>query len=98
MKYVRILRENAPVWGAVEGENVRTLSEAPFESVGYDGKSLPLKKCKLLAPCEPTKVVCVGKNYFDHVKEFGGPVPEKPILFIKAPNTLNHPEGEVHAL
>lgn len=97
MKYVRILRENIPVWGVLEGENVRTLLSAPFEGVSYDGRVLPLKDCKLLAPCEPTKVVCVGKNYFDHVKEFGGPVPEKPILFIKALNALNHPEGEVHA-
>ena len=97
MKYVRILRENAPVWGVVEGETVRTLTEAPFERVNYDGGSLPLKECKLLAPCEPTKVVCVGKNYFDHIKELGGPVPEKPVLFIKALNTLNDPDGEVHA-
>ncbi len=97
MKYVRILREGNPVWGVLEGETVRTLSAAPFEAVSYDGESLPLKECRLLAPCEPTKVVCVGKNYFDHVKEFGGPVPEKPILFIKALNTLNDPEGEIHA-
>ena len=97
MKYVHILREGNPVWGVLEGETVRTLSAAPFEGVSYDGESLPLKECRLLAPCEPTKVVCVGKNYFDHVKEFGGPVPEKPILFIKALNTLNDPEGEIHA-
>lgn len=97
MKFVRILRDDTPVWGVVEGENVRTLTTNPFESVNYDGKILTLKECELLAPCEPTKIVCVGKNYFDHVREFGGPVPEKPILFIKAPNTLNHPEGEVHA-
>lgn len=98
MKYVRVLREDRiPTWGVLEGETVRTLSAVPFEGISYDGGTLPLKDCKLLAPCEPTKVVCVGKNYFDHVKEFGGPVPEKPILFIKALNTLNHPEGEVHA-
>lgn len=97
MKFVRILRENTPIWGVVEGEKVRTLSAPPFEGISYDGECLPLRDCRLLAPCEPTKMVCVGKNYFDHVKEFGGPVPEKPILFIKALNTLNHPEGEVHA-
>lgn len=97
MKFVRILREGKPVWGVLEGESVRTLSAAPFGGVSYDGGSLPLKDCRLLAPCEPTKVVCVGKNYFDHVKEFGGPVPEKPILFLKALNTLNCPEGEIHA-
>lgn len=98
MKYVRILlKDHKSAWGVLDGETVRTLSAAPYEGISYDGGTLPLKDCKLLAPCEPTKVVCVGKNYFDHVKEFGGPVPEKPILFIKALNTLNHPEGEVHA-
>lgn len=99
MKYVRILRDNAPVWGALEGETVRTLVKPPFEGLTYDGGTLPLSACKLLAPCEPTKVVCIGKNYFDHVKEFDAEAepPAKPIIFIKALNTLNHPEGEVHA-
>lgn len=29
------------------------------------------------------KIVCVGKNYLDHAMEFGDPVPEKPVLFLK---------------
>ena len=41
--------------------------------------------------------MCVGKNYYDHAVEMGEGVPEQPILFLKAPNTLNHPEGTVHA-
>ena len=49
------------------------------------------------APCEATKIVCVGKNYYDHAVEMGEGVPEQPILFLKDPNTLNHPEGTVHA-
>lgn len=97
MKYVRILRRDTPVWGVLKGETVRTLSAAPYESIQYDGESLPLSSCRLLAPCEPTKIVCIGKNYFDHVKEMGGEAPAKPLLFIKAPNTLNHPEGQVRA-
>ncbi len=97
MKYVRIWRDGVPVWGVLEGEKVRTLSQAPFETLRYDGEAISLQDCQLLAPCEPTKIVCIGKNYFAHIQEFGGPVPEKPILFIKAPNTLNHPEGKVQA-
>ncbi len=97
MKYVRILREGEPVWGVLQGDTVRTLACAPYGEVCYDGGSLPLSDCTLLAPCEPTKIVCVGKNYYDHAVEMGEGVPERPILFLKAPNTVNHPEGEVHA-
>lgn len=97
MKFVRILRGNSPVWGVLEGEKVRTLAAAPYEGVEYDGETLLLKDCTLLAPCEPTKIVCVGKNYFDHIKEMGGEPPKSPVLFLKAPNTLNRPEGAVHA-
>ena len=38
---------------------------------------------KILAPCEPTKIVAVGQNYSDHVKEMGDEIPETPIIFIK---------------
>ncbi len=97
MKYVRVLRGETPVWGVLEGETVRTLSAAPYEGLVYDGGKLPLAECRLLAPCEPTKIVCIGKNYYDHAKEMGSEPPAKPLLFLKAPNTLNHPEGKVHA-
>lgn len=97
MKYVRILRENGPVWGVVEGDRVRTLSAPPFAGLAYDGDSLPLASCRLLAPCEPTKIVCVGKNYADHAREMGGEPPERPVLFLKGPNTVNAPGGQVHA-
>lgn len=97
MRYVRLEREGVPVWGVVQGENVRTLTGAPYAGICYDGHTLPLSACKLLAPCTPTKIVCVGKNYYDHAMEMGEGVPERPILFLKAPNTLNDPEGEVHA-
>ncbi len=102
MKYVRLMREGTPTWGVLEGETVRTLSKAPFEELAYDGKSLPLKDCKLLAPCEPTKLVCIGRNYYDHIAELRHMIdtsgtPEQPTLFLKGPNCLNHPEGTVHA-
>ena len=98
MKYVCILREERPVWGVHQGDTVRTLTAPPYEGICYDGGSLSLGECTLLAPCAPTaKIVCVGKNYYDHAMEMGEGVPENPILFLKAANTINHPEGEVHA-
>ena len=102
MKYVKLLRDDAPVWGVLEGETVRTLRRPPFAGLDYDGGSLPLADCALLAPCEATKLVCVGKNYYDHVEEMKAVLdashnPDKPTLFLKAPNAVNRPDGTVHA-
>jgi 2-keto-4-pentenoate hydratase/2-oxohepta-3-ene-1,7-dioic acid hydratase in catechol pathway len=36
----------------------------------------------------PQKIVCVGLNYRDHAEEQGVPLPERPLLFAKWPNTL----------
>lgn len=97
MKYVRILRDGIPCWGIVEGERVRTLDQAPYELLSYDGEVEALSDCTLLPPCTPGKIVCVGKNYYDHAMEMNEGVPEHPILFLKGPNTLNGHEGTVEA-
>ena len=97
MKFVKIERDGQAVWGEVREDTVFTLTQPPFERLSYDGASCPLAECTLLAPCEATKIVCVGKNYYDHAVEMGEGVPDKPILFLKAPNTINCPDGAVHA-
>ena len=84
MRYVRIERQGRPCWGVVKGEEVLTLSKPPFDGVEYDGEKLPLSQCKLLAPCVPTKIVCVGKNYSEHAREMGAEPPGFPVLFLKA--------------
>lgn len=97
MKYVRVDRLGSPCWGVVKGEDVLTLARPPYDGLEYDGGRLPLAQCRLLAPCEPTKIVCVGKNYAEHAREMGSEPPGFPVLFIKAPNTLNQQDGAVHA-
>lgn len=42
----------------------------------------------VLPPCEPTKIVCVGRNYADHAAEMGSDVPDRPLLFLKPPSAL----------
>lgn len=42
----------------------------------------------ILPPCEPTKIVCVGKNYAAHADELNSEVPDRPLLFLKPPNTV----------
>jgi len=36
----------------------------------------------------PTKIICLGRNYLEHAKESGSDAPKEPVLFVKTPNTL----------
>ena len=101
MRFVKLLREGRGVWGVLHGDVVRTLTEPPFEGVRYDGESLPLSGCRPCSPARP-KIVCIGKNYSDHIHEMksmldASHTPDRPTLFLKAPNALNAHLGKVHA-
>ena len=57
------------------------------EIVGPDGKEIGGETVEFLPPCSPSKIVCIGRNYVEHAKELGNPVPERPLLFLKAPSS-----------
>lgn len=102
MRFVKIERMGKPVWGLIEGDRVFTIEGSPYESWSYDGRKLPLRRCSFLPPCDPTKIVCVGKNYYEHIQELrsmadASNTPERPTLFLKGPNTLNRHQGEIRA-
>jgi 2-keto-4-pentenoate hydratase/2-oxohepta-3-ene-1,7-dioic acid hydratase in catechol pathway len=52
-----------------------------------DFDALP-QGARLLPPCSPTKIVCVGRNYAEHAKELGNEVPSEPLIFLKPPSSL----------
>ncbi len=58
--------------------------------IEWGGKQYTLEdpEIDVLPPCEPSKIVCVGKNYAKHAAEFDSEVPDRPMLFLKPPNTL----------
>ncbi|SEM87117.1 fumarylacetoacetate hydrolase family protein [Nonomuraea pusilla] len=43
----------------------------------------------------PGKIVCIGLNYRDHAAESGLAVPDEPVVFMKAPDTVIGPYDEV---
>jgi 2-keto-4-pentenoate hydratase/2-oxohepta-3-ene-1,7-dioic acid hydratase in catechol pathway len=43
---------------------------------------------RLLPPCAPSKIVCVGRNYVEHAKELNHEVPTEPLIFLKPPSSL----------
>lgn len=63
-----------------------------------DGEDLPLQCCigldevRLCAPIpRPRKIICLGRNYRDHIEEQNAKAPEKPLLFSKAPTAVIDP-------
>ncbi|GBF06523.1 5-carboxymethyl-2-hydroxymuconate delta-isomerase [Deinococcus aerius] len=95
MRLVRIEHGGAPQWGQVEGDTVHLTRGMGGER---KGETAPLAGVRLLAPAEPTKIVCVGRNYLDHIRELGndqGDLPSEPGLFLKGPNALAEPGGTV---
>ena len=57
--------------------------------------AIPLEEAKLLAPVQPSKIVCVGRNYREHAAELGNEVPKEPLIFFKPPSALLAPGGIV---
>jgi 2-keto-4-pentenoate hydratase/2-oxohepta-3-ene-1,7-dioic acid hydratase in catechol pathway len=57
--------------------------------VRYAAESeVDLRSVRLLPPCAPTKIVCVGRNYAEHAKELGNEPPAEPLIFLKPPSSL----------
>jgi len=50
---------------------------------------------QLLAPVQPSQILCIGLNYRLHAEETGKPLPERPILFMKGINAISHPEQPI---
>ena len=55
---------------------------------GWRAFARPLAGLKLDAPVRPSKIVAIGQNYFDHVREQNAVMPERPIMFAKFPTTI----------
>ena len=59
------------------------------------GEVLALEDVELMAPCQPTKIVCVGLNYAEHARELKMELPEEPIIFLKPPSAILGPAGQI---
>jgi 2-keto-4-pentenoate hydratase/2-oxohepta-3-ene-1,7-dioic acid hydratase in catechol pathway len=72
-------------YGIFDGD--RILETPPLEAQPL-GRAYRPDEVRWLPPCWPSKIVCVGRNYVDHAKELGNPVPAEPLIFLKPPSAL----------
>ena len=96
MRIARISLNGEPKFGVVDGPELVLLNGHPLVQ-GYDttGDRVPLKEVKLLAPTIPSKIVCIGKNYADHVAEMGREVNPEPTIFFKPSSAIIGPGDSI---
>lgn len=56
--------------------------------VRFGDRTYPIGEVDVLAPCEPSKIVCIGRNYADHAAERDSVIPDRPLLFLEGPNAV----------
>lgn len=95
-RIVRFEMGSRPAWGRADAAGrVELLSDAPWRGGVPRGSGGTLEDLRLLAPVEPTKIVCVGRNYAAHAKELGNELPAEPLLFLKPPSAVIGPEEAI---
>jgi 2-keto-4-pentenoate hydratase/2-oxohepta-3-ene-1,7-dioic acid hydratase in catechol pathway len=94
-RYYRVAAKDGPTWARREGETLRLLHGAPWDSPGQQDETLALAEARLLVPATPSKIVAVGRNYADHAAERGQAVPREPLLFFKPPSALIGPGAPI---
>jgi 2-keto-4-pentenoate hydratase/2-oxohepta-3-ene-1,7-dioic acid hydratase in catechol pathway len=82
-RYVRYSSAGKASYGILEGESVREIRGDIFTGAEATGNALSLSSIKLLAPCEPSKVVAVGRNYKSHIADRNIEPSKEPGLFWK---------------
>ncbi|QKW34686.1 fumarylacetoacetate hydrolase family protein [Actinomadura sp. NAK00032] len=94
MRIARFSIDEGVSFGVVEENTVAAIAAHPFGEPTFTGQRLPLADVRLLAPILPSKIIAIGKNYADHVREMGGAEPPaEPVIFSK-PSTAVIGPGE----
>jgi len=102
VRIARFAKGDGVAYGVVEGEAAQTIAELYGHPFGIDpsgvrltGQRYPLAEVRLLAPVLPSKVVAVGKNYAEHVREMGSELPAEPVLFLKPSTSVTGPGDRI---
>lgn len=96
-RYIRVRTSDGQTfYGLLQPDrSVQLLDGPPWQHGKLTKKELKPDSYQLLAPCEPSKIIGVGRNYRDHAIELGNAIPTQPMLFLKPPTTIIHHGGNI---
>ncbi len=95
MKYVRYMNHEIVSYGILNQDTIHRITASPFEDFTETGETCPLTEAILLSPTLPSKILCVGLNYRDHIEEMNHNMPSEPVIFSKPPSALLNPQGTI---
>lgn len=92
MRIIRYQYKNeTPRYGWIYQDKVGEIDGNIYSEYRRLEAKIPLTEVKLLAPAQPGKIICVGRNYAEHAKELGNDVPKVPLIFLKPPSSVISP-------
>lgn len=89
MKIARWMYKDLVFEGRVE-DGILVSSQSSGKDVSFKQEDV-----KFLSPVKPSKIVCVGLNYYDHAQELGMDIPEEPVIFLKPPSSIIGNNGSI---
>jgi len=99
VRLARIQNDDGTAVGAVErdGELYPLARDLPSVVGGDGGEPSPtaVQDARRLAPVTPGKIVAIGLNYMDHIRESGAEPPAQPLVFAKFPSSVIGPEAAI---
>lgn len=75
-------------FGWIYQEKVGLIQGDPFGEYRRFEPTILLSDLELLLPCQPSKIIAVGRNYAEHAAEMDNEVPTYPMIFMKPPSAL----------
>lgn len=92
MRFVRYkTKSEGPVYGWLYQDHVGSVEGDLFSQYRRQEAIIPVDSVSLMAPVQPRKIICVGRNYAEHAREHQADVPEYPLIFLKPPTTIIGP-------
>lgn len=95
MRIVRYRHGDLIEYGIVEGDAVYSVAGDVFGAFGRGVRRAGLDEVRLLAPCEPSKVVALGLNYAAHAAEMKVALPTEPLIFLKPSTSVTAPDEPI---
>ncbi len=94
-KFVRVVTSKGKKFGREIGNIIEILSDPPWDDNSDVCGEIDKADAKLIAPCNPGKIICLGINYKAHGEEFGHSLPEDPLVFMKATSSVIGPDQNI---